>query len=164
MPFLGGATLAAVLPAREAGTIAGATCWRRSTAVAAPEYLAAGPAAAPAAISSRRPSHPEAAAWIVARLAEALDHAARLGVTHGDLKPANILIAADGRPMLFDFNLAVDWRRPPRPLAGTGGTLAYMAPERLRALADPKSAACADGRPIATGPTCTPWAWSSARS
>src|SRR5205085_1231979 len=38
--------------------------------------------------------------------------------------------------MLFDFNLAVDWRAGV-PGGDSGGTLAYMAPERLRALAEP---------------------------
>ena len=73
---------------------------------------------------------------MMARLAEALDHAERRGVTHGDVKPSNILITADGTPMLFDFNLAVDWHAADSldPGADLGGTLAYMAPERLRAL------------------------------
>ncbi|HEY2157499.1 MAG TPA: tetratricopeptide repeat protein, partial [Isosphaeraceae bacterium] len=42
---------------------------------------------------------------------------------------------ADGVPMLFDFNLAVD-RRDEAGATPGGGTLAYMPPERLRALAD----------------------------
>ena len=79
-----------------------------------------------------------AMAWVVARLAEALDHAAGRDVAHGDVKPSNILLAADGSPMLLDFNLARDATsatdRSGRPI-DPGGTLAYMAPERLRALA-----------------------------
>ena len=46
--------------------------------------------------------------WIVARLAEGLDHAHSRGLLHRDLKPANILLAADGTPMLLDFNLAAE--------------------------------------------------------
>ncbi len=82
-----------------------------------------------------RLSYPRALAWMVARLAEALDHARRRGVTHGDIKPSNILITADGTPMLFDFNLAVDRLDAGDPTlrADLGGTLAYMAPERLQA-------------------------------
>ena len=72
-------------------------------------------------------------AWIGARLAEALDYAFSKDVAHGDVKPSNILLTADGIPMLLDFNLARDGL----PLgsidhvADLGGTVAYMAPERL---------------------------------
>ena len=85
-------------------------------------------------------SYPRAVAWLVALLAEALDYAHRRGVAHGDLKPSNVLLASDGRPMLLDFNLAVDWRDEVEGARFGGGTLAYLSPERLRALADPTSA------------------------
>ena len=50
--------------------------------------------------------------------------------------------------MLLDFNLSIDWREPADghpvgsspPTGETGGTLAYMAPERLEAIADPANA------------------------
>jgi tetratricopeptide (TPR) repeat protein len=75
----------------------------------------------------------------VARLAEALDFAYARGVAHGDIKPSNVLLTADGVPMLLDFNLAVGWRAPSASDLpdDAGGTLAYMAPERLRAVAGP---------------------------
>lgn len=81
----------------------------------------------------------QAWAWIVARIAEALDFAYRRGVTHGDVKPSNILFAADCTPMLFDFNLAIEWSVDgfSETIGANGGTLAYMSPERLRAVADP---------------------------
>ena len=73
-------------------------------------------------------SHSQAVAWIGARLAEALDHAFSRDAAHGDVKPSNILLSADGNPFLLDFNLARD-----ASLAGMshcaidlGGTLAYM--------------------------------------
>ena len=58
-------------------------------------------------------------------------------MAHGDVKPSNILLTADGNPMLLDFNLARDGspQTSRRPLEDLGGTLAYMAPERLRSLA-----------------------------
>ena len=146
MPFLGGATLGAVLGARSfRGRPGGARPPRSGRQwlddldrVAAPEYPTSGlPRPAREVVS--RLSYPQALAWMIARLAEALDHAERRGVTHGDIKPSNILITADGLPMLFDFNLAVDWHATDglNPRADLGGTLAYMAPERLRALGDP---------------------------
>ncbi len=115
-------------------------------------------------------SYPRAVAWMVARLAEALDHAERRGVTHGDIKPANILITAAGAPMLFDFNLAVDWHEADELRVGTdlGGTLAYMAPERLRVIADPERLTLAReppaaASPTATAPTSTRSAWSCSK-
>ena len=79
----------------------------------------------------------QAAVWIVARLAEGLEHAHSRGLLHRDLKPANILLAADGTPMLLDFNLAAE-NEPESPegeirRALIGGTLPYMAPEHLDA-------------------------------
>ncbi|MBX6314090.1 MAG: tetratricopeptide repeat protein, partial [Isosphaeraceae bacterium] len=144
MPFLGGATVAEVLAERSRRgrrPRSGRDLLADLDRVAAREHP--GPGASRPAREILKPlSYPRACAWIVARLAEALDHAHRRGVTHGDLKPSNILLTADAQPMLFDFNLAVDWRA-----AGTegstpdgGGTLAYMAPERLQALADPRQA------------------------
>lgn len=79
----------------------------------------------------------EAIAWWGARLAEALQHAHDRGVLHRDVKPSNVLITADGLPMLLDFNLAGQPRLDPGDLEAEalGGTLAYMAPEHLLALA-----------------------------
>jgi serine/threonine protein kinase/tetratricopeptide (TPR) repeat protein len=80
-------------------------------------------------------SYVEAVIWITARLAEALAHATERGVLHRDVKPSNVLIAADGQPMLLDFNVALNLHG--EDAAATrilGGTVAYMAPEHLRAL------------------------------
>jgi tetratricopeptide (TPR) repeat protein len=71
---------------------------------------------------------------MAARLTDGLAHAHERGILHRDLKPANILLADDGQPMLLDFNLSQDTK--PTAAASAvyvGGTLPYMAPERLRA-------------------------------
>ncbi len=76
-----------------------------------------------------------ACAWIVARLAEGLQHAHDRRVLHRDIKPANVLIGGDGTPMLLDFNLSHDENQLHGQVDATlGGTIAYMAPEHLRAL------------------------------
>src|SRR5262249_26244619 len=53
-----------------------------------------------------------------------------------DIKSSNILLGADGTPMLLDFNLARDLHsNQAQATAILGGTVAYMSPEHLRALA-----------------------------
>jgi serine/threonine protein kinase/tetratricopeptide (TPR) repeat protein len=75
--------------------------------------------------------------WLGLRLAEGLAYAHERGVVHQDLKPANLLLADDGEPMLLDFNLARDPALAGSvPAAYIGGTLPYMSPERLRAFAE----------------------------
>ncbi|MGO9468281.1 MAG: protein kinase domain-containing protein [Isosphaeraceae bacterium] len=79
----------------------------------------------------------QAAVWIMARLAEGLEHAHSRGLLHRDLKPANILLASDGTPMLLDFNLAARMLAEPIETeahrAIIGGTLPYMSPEHVDA-------------------------------
>jgi len=60
-----------------------------------------------------------------AQIAEALAHCHRLGITHHDVKPANIILARDGRPVLVDFGIASSAQ-----VTGAG-SVQYMAPERF---------------------------------
>jgi serine/threonine protein kinase/tetratricopeptide (TPR) repeat protein len=76
----------------------------------------------------------EACLRLAAGLADGLAHAHERGIVHRDIKPANVLLTAEGVPMLLDFNLARDAGRDRADLAG--GTLPYMAPETLEALAE----------------------------
>jgi tetratricopeptide (TPR) repeat protein len=62
------------------------------------------------------------------QIADALAFAHANEVFHGDLKPSNVLITPDGRPILLDFNLSFDLQRTQRLV---GGTVAYMAPEQI---------------------------------
>ncbi len=109
-----------------------------SGALSDPEALGEDPEIQPARQFFRSHTYVQAAVWIAARLAEALDHAHTRGLLHRDLKPSNVLIAADGTPMLLDFNLSADiFQTDGASRAMLGGTLPYMSPEHLDAF-DPK--------------------------
>lgn len=69
------------------------------------------------------------------QLALALSMAHRAGVIHRDLKPGNILIRADGTPVLVDLGIAAVSSSGSPKLTQTGGfvgTPAYMSPEQAR--------------------------------
>jgi serine/threonine protein kinase len=72
---------------------------------------------------------PRACSWS-AEVAMALAVAHRKGIIHGDVKPANILIAADGRVKLTDFGMArlASHDTLSAPLLGTP---AYWCPEQI---------------------------------
>lgn len=79
----------------------------------------------------RRRSYVDWVASLGAQLAEGLAHAHGNGVCHLDLKPSNVLLDETGKPMLLDFNLSHD---PQTSRRRAGGTLPYMAPERIQSL------------------------------
>jgi serine/threonine-protein kinase len=88
------------------------------------------------------------AARLVQALAEAMHYAHQRGIVHCDLKPANVVLTADGTPKITDFGLAkrLDGEQT---LTATGevlGTPSYMAPEQ------------AAGRTREIGPPCDVYA------
>jgi serine/threonine protein kinase len=70
---------------------------------------------------------------LLARIADAVEHAHGRGVVHRDLKPSNILVDADGQPKVLDFGIALLNEVGAESLTATGtllGTPAYMSPEQ----------------------------------
>lgn len=137
MPYFGGAPLSQLLsglkgtpPARRTGRdlVDGLT---KASAGQRLAPLVQGPMC----LLLERSSYVDAVCFIGACLADALDYAHERNVIHHDIKPSNVLIAADGQPLLLDFHLsqpaleagvtAVEW---------LGGTPGYMAPEHAAAL------------------------------
>lgn len=80
---------------------------------------------------------PWQAAQLVARVADALDYAHRMGVVHCDVKPGNIFLASDRDPKLLDFGIAkvaaaagVDIALDTAPLDALSPY--YAAPEQIQ--------------------------------
>lgn len=73
----------------------------------------------------------QALARLFATVAEALAQAHAHGIVHRDVKPSNLLLRADGTPVVVDFGLARADGDPALSLTGdTLGTPHYMSPEQ----------------------------------
>ncbi len=92
------------------------------------------------------PLAPSLVADIGRQLALALGHAHGAGVVHRDVKPSNVMVAADRADsghrdapwmpvVLADFGIAVTTAGAPHAPRGTSGTAGYQSPEQ--ALGDP---------------------------
>ena len=101
------------------------------------QYVAGQPLSA---IIRHAPPSPDDGLRYAIQIAEALEHAHQHGIIHRDLKSSNIVVNADGRPVVLDFGLA---KRLPSPSSSqsrdpsvtahdaVAGTLSHMAPEVL---------------------------------
>ncbi|MHB1135741.1 MAG: serine/threonine-protein kinase [Coriobacteriia bacterium] len=77
------------------------------------------------------PLDDDEAAWVLESVGGAVTFAHDNGVLHLDLKPANVLVARDGRVKVADFGIAALTDVSGRA-QGASGTLGYMPPEQLR--------------------------------
>jgi eukaryotic-like serine/threonine-protein kinase len=137
MPYLGGTSLARIL---EGVSAIRPTARRGRQLLDALDRPQAGRESATVADGPYRryleqATYVQAVCWIAACLADGLQSAHEHGLIHMDVKPSNVLIAADGLPLLLDFHLAH------RPIGEgelvadrLGGTPGWMAPEHRAAL------------------------------
>jgi len=79
-------------------------------------------------------AHVNYALEIGVQLCEALQYLHDQGILHLDLKPSNILLDHEQKPIVLDFNLSLDQTGE---ACRTGGTLCYMSPEQRQVVFSP---------------------------
>lgn len=82
------------------------------------------------ALKSKRPLPVRKVIGMMQGLTKALAKAEAAGLTHSDVKPANIMLSADGEAKLVDFGLA-RFAQDPESDGKVWGSPFYVAPERL---------------------------------
>ncbi|MDR3622669.1 MAG: serine/threonine-protein kinase [Paludisphaera borealis] len=139
MPYLGGASLARILEVLAETTPAPENRRGRNFLDAVQRIQKERP---PTPISDspyrrylEQASYVQSVCWVAACLADALHEAHAHGLIHMDVKPSNVLIAADGQPLLLDFHLARKRVEAGERVSDRlGGTPDWMAPEQRLAL------------------------------
>ncbi len=124
-----------IIPILEAGTTSLAGHADASTPFVVMPYLAGGSLRhrlVQAKDARRRPAT-DLWRWLPV-VADALDHAHRLGIRHHAITPSNVLFDGLGRPFLADFGLAHAIREAARPTSA-GDTLPHLAGAECRDLA-----------------------------
>jgi len=83
-------------------------------------------------VKSHSPSAGQILDWMT-QLTDAVACAHERGVSHRDLKPRNVIVTVEGRPLIIDFGLCtlVGPYEPPQQI-GRSGTPPFMAPEQAR--------------------------------
>ncbi|MCH8618001.1 serine/threonine-protein kinase [Undibacterium sp. TS12] len=82
----------------------------------------------------QQPLPEQQAIKIISQVAEAMQEAHASGLTHGDLKPSNLMLEPDGKVRILDFGLATQadtQATTSMSQLDPQGTIAYMAPERM---------------------------------
>lgn len=83
-----------------------------------------------ARIARKHGLNPREAMGLTQQLLTALDHLHRKGVLHRDVKPENILLAAENRLLLIDLGVSrIEHMRSREQASAPVGTPSYMAPE-----------------------------------
>jgi serine/threonine protein kinase len=119
---------AQIVPVNRAG-------WWNGVPYLALEYVPQGSLAARLADRSFSPPSSKGirpAVHLVQQLADVVGYLHRQGVVHGNLKPSNVLLAADDVPRVSDFRLTSGlFQGPWHVVQGNPDHLAYLAPELI---------------------------------
>lgn len=86
-------------------------------------------------IVAEGPLEPAEACRIIEQVLTALEYSHRAGVVHRDIKPGNIMIAANGQVKVMDFGIARAISDSSATIAETSaivGTASYFSPEQAR--------------------------------
>lgn len=135
MPYLGSTTLQDVAARARPGRLPARADIILDTIRGKDPLQPPSPAADPVL---RKGSYVRGIVHLGAQIADALAYVHARGVAHLDLKPSNVLLTAEGRPMLVDFHLALDRNTD---CVRLGGTVPYTSPEQLEVI-DRELAAC----------------------
>jgi serine/threonine protein kinase len=137
MPFLGGATWSAILQRLQKRPLAQRRGEHLAGQLAELQKLCPVPVVStgPALAFLAQSSFVDAVCWMGACLADALYYAHQRGLVHLDIKPSNVLVTADGQPMLLDFHIACPLEQIQNDaIDRMGGTPEYMSPEQRAAV------------------------------